>query len=93
MASEVRTTIELSDIVRVEFECPKCHARTTTAIQEQNFLPSRCKSGFCEQLFFAEDSPEFGYLRGLLDFIGRHSKATNHSYILRFETRPLKQAQ
>ncbi len=98
MTTETRITVEFSDIVRVEFECPKCHARTNREVSSNNILPTRCKGGVCGQVFFAEGSSEMTYLQAALDLIGRYAKAKDSAFILRFELKPpnsppLKQAQ
>jgi hypothetical protein len=89
MTLETRTTIEASDIARIEFECPVYHARTTRELSEQNFVPTRCKGGMCSHVFIAENSAEMAYLQGALDLLGRYSKTDRQSFIMRLELKPL----
>lgn len=59
MPSESRTFIQLSDILGVEFECPKCQARILYPIRKHyEPLPESCPS--CGQVWFNEnpDLPE-----------------------------------
>ncbi len=54
MASESRTLIQLSDILGVEFECPKCQAKILYPIKTHyEPLPESCPC--CGQLWFNEN--------------------------------------
>jgi hypothetical protein len=88
MTIETRTTIEFSDILRVEFECPKCRARMTKELSDQNIVPLRCRNGMCSQMFLIEGSAEYAYLQGALDLMGRYAKAGQGGFSLRFELKP-----
>lgn len=44
MTTETRTTIELKDILAVEFECPKCHSRVTRPVTEDNVYSAEVQS-------------------------------------------------
>jgi len=54
MPSESRTFIQLSDLLGVEFECPKCRAKILYPIKKHyEPLPESCPS--CGQLWFNEN--------------------------------------
>lgn len=54
MPSESRTFIQLTDILGVEFECPKCQAKILYPIKKHyEPLPENCPS--CGQVWFDEN--------------------------------------
>jgi hypothetical protein len=54
MPSESRTFIQLTDILGVEFECPKCQAKILYPIKKHyEPLPEKCPS--CGQVWFDEN--------------------------------------
>jgi hypothetical protein len=85
MTVETRTTIEFRDILRAEFECPKCKTRIGIEITDNNVIPSRCKNGMCDQVFLGDGSSEHKYLVGALDLIGRYVNKSSESFTLRLE--------
>jgi hypothetical protein len=85
MTVETRITIEMHDIRAAEFECPKCKARISVPLTQDNHPPFKCKNGLCTQTFFLDSSLEWNELRNVLGTIGRYAKADNLPFIIRLE--------
>lgn len=89
MTSETKNTIELSDILAIEIECPVCHTRTSRPLKPSgNIVPSACRSGLCFNNPFVIQASQ---LQNLVDLLGRYAHPQgNPGLVLRFELRPVK---
>lgn len=88
MTTEERVFIEPRDIVAVESECPKCHARIVVPFKDQNLLPVRCGNRLCLEEFFMDGSDEQKRLQYALNEIARYASMEKPAAILRFQVRP-----
>ena len=86
MTSEIRTTIQLSDLKSVEFECTQCHARIVRPVGAWH-TPLLC----CPECGVA-----WNHYRGTMDFLANMSSqvakissidtpANESPFIVRFE--------
>jgi hypothetical protein len=81
MTVETRITIQLCDIIEIEIECIKCHARIAWKLREgDTFIPFNCKK--CDTPFFVDNSQEHRDIVQLLSLINRYNHTVN--YQLRF---------
>ncbi len=85
MTIETRMVVEMRDIRSVEFECPKCKARRSILLTQDNHPPFKCKNGLCDQVFFVDSSFDWNELRSALGVLGKYAKADNSPFALRFE--------
>jgi hypothetical protein len=85
MTIETRMVVEMRDIRTVEFECPRCKARVSIPLTQDNHPPFKCKNGLCAQTFFADSSLDWNELRNTLGVLGKYAKADNLPFILRLE--------
>lgn len=59
MVIETKTTLELSDVMAIEFECEVCHTRTALSIANFKNPPMHCP--------FCQDSPQW-FIAGNRDY-------------------------
>jgi DNA replicative helicase MCM subunit Mcm2 (Cdc46/Mcm family) len=89
MTAETKTTVYLSELKSVEFECKVCHARVIVPISEDAFVPGGCPSPTCKnQHWYTINSGEHRELKGIIDSIRRYQSSQNYS--MRFEVESLK---
>ena len=84
MTTETRTTIELKDILAIEFECGQCHAKAVWPVNGDPRVPVKCSRG-CEQQWFIVGSPEHEALLGLVKRIADCAALDGKNYKLRLE--------
>jgi len=84
MTIETRSAIEPKDIVAVEYECPKCHARSVRHLEPERsaVVPRAC--GNCPTSYFLEGSREAADLAAFLSFL-IHYENGDFPFTLRFE--------
>jgi DNA replicative helicase MCM subunit Mcm2 (Cdc46/Mcm family) len=58
MTVETRTTMQLSDIKAIEFECTHCHAKRIFQIRNFDTPPLNCGSCGESQPWFVANSPD-----------------------------------
>src|SRR5579864_7613061 len=83
MAVETKTTIQLSDIVSVEFECQKCHSITTwpLAVAKQPQMSCACSS----TRWMSHGDEMFRGISDLLALVKRMGRASGKEpFIMRF---------
>jgi len=85
MTVETRMVVEMRDIRSVEFECPKCKARRSIPLTQDNYPPFKCKNGLCDQEFFQNSSLDWNELRNALGLFGKYAKADNLPFVIRLE--------
>jgi len=85
MTIETRMVVEMRDIRSVEFECPKCKARVSIPLTQDNHPPFKCKNGLCTQMFFSDSSLEWNELRSALGVLGKYAKAEDLPFAIRLE--------
>jgi hypothetical protein len=85
MTIETRMVVEMRDIRSVEFECPKCKARVSIVLTQDNHPPFKCKNGLCAQTFFVDSSLDWNELRNTLGVLGKYAKADNLPFVIRLE--------
>jgi len=85
MTIETRMVVEMRDIRSVEFECPKCKARVSIPVTQDNHPPFKCKNGLCAQTFFSDSSLEWNELRNVLGLLGKYARADNLPFTIRLE--------
>jgi hypothetical protein len=84
MTIETRTTVELSDIRHVEFECLTCHAKYVYPIDKFAYPPFVC--GVCQppKLLIAERGKECEDIKQLIYLINRFFE-NPEGYAMRFD--------
>jgi hypothetical protein len=82
MTIETRTTVELSDINAVEFECRKCGTKTVRKIDGNYVTPVACDN--CKEQWFLGLGPESGELGHFIERIGYYS-GKGFPYLLRLQ--------
>jgi len=91
MTFETRATIQICDILAIEYECPKCRAKSVRPIVDpsnregrSNAIPRAC--GNCNALWIPENSQVEQDLRELLNSIGEfRSEGERLPFAMRFE--------
>jgi DNA-directed RNA polymerase subunit RPC12/RpoP len=64
MTVETRRTIELRDILAIEYECSQCGAKTIRTLNEKHAIPGMC--GNCSATWIVDGSQEH---RDLIVFV------------------------
>jgi hypothetical protein len=82
MTVETRTTIQLSDIANVEFECRKCGSKTVWPIGVAKSPPIKCHCE--EQQWMVHGGDQFMSIARLLQLIQKVGEAQNEPFIMRF---------
>jgi hypothetical protein len=82
MTVETKTTIQLSDILTVEFECAHCHSVTAWPLMVAVNPPTKCYCG--HMTWMAHGSPEYVAIADLVTLLKQFSKTPNPAYIMRF---------
>jgi hypothetical protein len=87
MTAETKTTLQLSDITAVEFECKKCHRIVSLPLplKSPNQVPVECDCDI-RQHWMPTGSDAHRSLLALMDYIERYANATNEPFVLRFVT-------
>jgi hypothetical protein len=67
MTRETRTTIDVSDIVAIEFECSKCHSQTIRYLGNWHKTPIGC--GSCDEQWMLPHSNDFKNLELFVSMI------------------------
>lgn len=86
MTVETKTTIQLSDITTIEFECAKCHTVASYPLDVVQHPQGSCANGCGEWMPFAGDT--YKSLTKLIELVKRFGKATSEPFILRFGVKP-----
>jgi hypothetical protein len=83
MTIETKTTIELSDVLNVEFECKNCHAVGIWPINNMKNPPVSCP---CQpgQQWMVHGSNEHSEILQLIELMRRYAKAENRQFVMRF---------
>jgi hypothetical protein len=91
MSIETRSALEPKDIVAIEYECTKCHARSVRRLEPEHpaAVPRAC--GNCQGLYLLDASREAAGLAACLNFLA-HYKSEDFPFILRFEVAGLGDA-
>ena len=82
MTVETKTTIQLSDICSVEFECKNCHSVSSWPLGIAKSPPVKCHCG--QEQWMAVGGDDFTAIVTLLKLMQRLSAANNEPYIMRF---------
>jgi hypothetical protein len=82
MTVETKTTIQLSDVTTIEFECVKCHMVSSYPLDIALHPQGSCVNGCGEWMPFGGDT--YRSLTHLIELMKRFAKATNEPYIMRF---------
>jgi len=82
MTIETKTTLQLSDIITVEFECAQCHAVTSWPLLVARNPPTRCRC--TEQDWMGKGSDMYSNISDLITLLQQFSKAKNGPFIMRF---------
>ena len=86
MTVETKTTIQLSDIKTIEFECAKCHTVTSYPLELAKQAQGSCANGCGEWMPYAGDT--YKSITQLIDLVKRFGNATSEPYTLRFGIKP-----
>lgn len=87
MTIETRSTIELADIIAIEFECRDCRAKVVRKIDGFKNVPGFC--GNCEKQWLIDGSQAHDNLYRFLVRLQELSKASGEPFLLRFEVKGL----
>jgi hypothetical protein len=83
MAVETKTTIQLSDIVRVEFECRKCHSITIWPLAVAQQPPISCACSSTRWMAYGDEL--FRGISDLLALVKRMGRGSGKEpFIMRF---------
>jgi len=87
VTAETKTTLQLSDITAVEFECKNCQRVVSLPLplKSANQVPTFCDCNVPRQ-WMPVGSDAHRTLLALMDYIQRYAKATDEPYVLRFVT-------
>jgi hypothetical protein len=86
MTIETRTTVQLSDIKAIEFECAKCHAKSIFQIGKFDNPPLNC--GACGgEPWFVANTPDRSDIAKLAQIITRFSGQPSSGFAMRLEVR------
>ena len=84
MTIEARIAVEPKDVVAVEYECRKCHARSVRRLEPEQVAAAPQVCGNCQGLYLVGASREAADLAACLNFLA-HYKSEDFPFILRFE--------
>jgi hypothetical protein len=82
MTVETKTTIQLSDIKAVEFECKNCHRVVSWPIQVVMKLPTECTCSTPQWMTIGGDMHQ--RLTSLIEQIRTLAKASGEPFVIRF---------
>ena len=87
MTIETKTTLQLSDITAIEFECKSCHRIVSLPLPAKSpqQVPIACDCNMSQQWMIA-GGDMYRSLLTLLNQIQRIAEATNEPFSLRFVT-------
>jgi hypothetical protein len=91
MTIEARIAVEPKDIVAVEYECTKCHARSVRRLEPEHgaTVPQAC--GNCSSVYLPGGSRDATSLAACLNFLAHYNSADS-PFVLRFEVAGLGDA-
>ena len=82
MTVETKTTIELSDITTVEFECNKCHSITLWPLGVAKVPPPKC---YCsDQQWLTVGGETYEGITSLISLMKRFREIKNEPFTMRF---------
>jgi hypothetical protein len=82
MTVETKTTIELSDVTTVEFECNKCHSITLWPLEAAKVPPPKC---YCsDQPWFTIGGETYEGIASLISLMKRFKEIKKEPFIMRF---------
>lgn len=85
MTSEVRTTIEASDVIAIEIQCKECGSRSSNSLTKWRASLTGCGNCGANWGHLDNEFKELYYLVGMLrKFGGEHAKNAL-PFVLRFE--------
>ena len=92
MTIETRGTIELADVLAVEYECANqsCRARVIRPLERSGGIAVPRACGNCGSSWFTDPSQEAQELKDFLETIARY-KGAKLPFVLRFEVSGLDQ--
>ena len=82
MTIETKTTIQVNDVLTVEFECANCHAITSWPVTVAKNPPTQCYCG--KGQWMVHGGPEYAAITDLIALLQQFRKAANPMYIMRF---------
>lgn len=83
MTVETKTTIELSDITTIEFECEKCHSISLWPLSRAKNPPTSCPCTAGEQ-WMPINGDKQRAIANLISLIQMFSKTEGEPYTMRF---------
>ena len=89
MTIEIRTTIEMKDVLSLEFECSKCHAKISFPVGTFDAAPIRCTAcGDKGEQWIIPGSGEWEDLKRLGQIVRWYSAEKPSPFRLRLELKP-----
>jgi hypothetical protein len=88
MTVETKTTIQLSDITAIEFECKNCHATLSWPVAIFKHPPTACPCR-TDQHWMAQGGSLFEAITEMVENLRGLSKAGNEPFIMRLGVREL----
>jgi hypothetical protein len=85
MTEETRTTIELQDVVAIEFGCRRCSAKFVLAFNEHLTIPRQCAN--CQEEWFGLGRPERAEMERFIEQI-RYYQRNSFPYDFRLQLAP-----
>lgn len=86
MTIETKTTIQLSDIATVEFECKQCHSISAWPLKIATAPPLRCHC--TDQQWMIGGGETYEGIKRLIGAIQRFTELTSEPFIMRFGLAP-----
>lgn len=86
MTIETKTTVELSDIKTVEFECRNCHSISLWPLDVAKSPPISCHCDGDQWMTHGGDM--FASITRLIELMQRFSKTTKEPFVMRFGLAP-----
>lgn len=82
MTVETKTTIQLSDLTSIEFECKDCGATTSWPMPVAKNPPTTCRCR--DEQWMTHGGQTYRDLSNLIELIQRLGKADGEKFVMRF---------
>jgi|ERR1017187_7214904 transcription elongation factor Elf1 len=79
MTVETRHTIELQDILAIEYECSHCGAKTIRTLNEKHAIPAMC--GNCSAMWIVDGSQEHRDLNMFVNTLRSFPKSSVNAHL------------
>jgi hypothetical protein len=85
MTVEIKTTLQPSDVITVEFECAQCHSMTSWPLGVAKHPPMKCHCS--DQQWMTLGGETYCAITDIIALLQRFSKARKEPFVMRFGIR------